>query len=256
MQLIQLPPRPAPTPENSFYLMRIMTLGNVGVGKSTFVQNYLGDVLEDPDFMDVTYKDFWGAGGKTRIKVEVDDVPKSNQLFKQNNQFWRNKTAAFIMFDVTNAKSFHHTTGSYNGGVEVWLSNLKCSSYMHEGMVKFLIGLHRNNGRRQVKFEEAQSFARDNELTYVEVDPTDHCHTNYIIKLCVEKIIERVDSGFYGDPPRFDRYGIKILGSKELADTGPIMGQKVTPFGYDSPDEEEVEEEPDPAPPVEEEEEE
>jgi hypothetical protein len=35
-------------------------------------------VLEDPDFMDVTYKDFWGAGGKTRIKVEVDDVPKSN----------------------------------------------------------------------------------------------------------------------------------------------------------------------------------
>ena len=147
------------------------------------------------------------------------------------------------MFDVTNAKSFHHTTGSYNGGVEVWLSNLKCSSYMHEGMVKFLIGLHRNNGRRQVTYEEAQSFARDNELTYVEVDPTDHCHTNYIIKLCVEKIIERIDSGFYGDPPRFDRYGIKILGSKELADTGPIQGKEVTPFGYDSPDEEEVKEE-------------
>lgn len=78
MQLIQLPPRPPPTRENSFYLVRIMTLGNDGVGKSTFVRTYLGDLLENPDFMDVTYKDFWGAGGKTMIKVEVDDVPKSD----------------------------------------------------------------------------------------------------------------------------------------------------------------------------------
>ena len=54
-----------------------MTLGNDGVGKSTFVRAYLGDLLENPDFMDVTYKDFWGAEGKTMIKVEVDDAPKS-----------------------------------------------------------------------------------------------------------------------------------------------------------------------------------
>jgi hypothetical protein len=145
------------------------------------------------------------------------------------------------MFDVTNASSFHHTSGSYNGGVEVWLSNLKCSSYMHEHMVKFLIGLHRNNARRQVSYEEAQNFALENGLTYVEVDPTDHSQTNYVVKLCFEKIIERIDSGYYGEhvPPRFwDSYGIKILGSKELADNGPIKGKKVTSTGYDSPDEE------------------
>ena len=145
------------------------------------------------------------------------------------------------MFDTTNAESFHHTTGSYNGGVEVWLSNLKCSSYMHEHMVKFLIGLHRNNGRREVTYEEAQSFALENGLTYVEVDPMDHSQTNYVVKLCFEKVVERINSGYYGEhvPPRFwDRYGIKILGSKELADNGPIKGKKVTSTGYDSPDEE------------------
>ena len=105
-------------------------------------------------------------------------------------------------------------------------------------MVKFLIGLHRNNNRRQVLYEEAQSFALENGLTYFEADPTDYRRTNYIVKQCFEKIIERIDSGYYGDhaaPRHFDRYGIKILGSKELADTGPIPGKEVTFTGYDTP---------------------
>jgi GTPase SAR1 family protein len=110
--------------KKDFYLFKIMTLGNDGVGKTTLYYTFMGEKDKTKFMMNVGYKDIVGIGGKRMVKMEMTDIPEAEHLQLMNTGIWYYKTAIFLMFDVTDETSFLKGDG-YNGGVKYWLEELR-----------------------------------------------------------------------------------------------------------------------------------
>jgi GTPase SAR1 family protein len=91
--------------KKDFYLFRIMTLGNDGVGKTTLYYTFMGEPDKTKIIWDVGYKDIFGIGGKRMVKMEMTNPPKAKDMLMIDRHI-KNRIAFLLMFDVTDDTSF------------------------------------------------------------------------------------------------------------------------------------------------------
>ncbi|EGG08909.1 uncharacterized protein MELLADRAFT_84389 [Melampsora larici-populina 98AG31] len=155
------------------YIMKFVVVGDSNTGKSSLLVQ-----LTDKRFLtqsDPTIGVEFGASlislpnGKT-IKVQVWDTAGQESFRSITRSYYRGASGALLVFDTTYRPSFQH--------LENWLKDLK--SFGDPNLVIVLVGnksdLITSNSQsdssststRQVSVEEAQQWAIDHDLQYIE----------------------------------------------------------------------------------------
>ena len=145
------------------YIMKILTLGDVSVGKSSIVLRYSDNKFNE------TWLSTIGVDSKRKIvkikgeKVKVSIWDTAGQEKFQNivKQYYNGANGVLLIYDITNEKSFRK--------VDFWYKDLKESvnlDVMHTCLVGNKIDLKDN---RKIEKEVAQKYADENNLPYYEV---------------------------------------------------------------------------------------
>ena len=96
------------------------------------------------------------------------------------SSYYRGIDAVLILFDVTYRKTFEH--------IEDWLQAIATHSPKH--CITVLVGNKTDQPRRQVTTEEAEKYAKDNNVDYVEASNKDGVNVNEPFLLVTRKLLQ------------------------------------------------------------------
>lgn len=173
------------------FIIKVLTLGDSNVGKSSIVLRYFGKKFDERllSTIGIDFKtkiiDFCGAS----IKLLVWDTAGQEKFKSITKRYYKGANGVLLVYDVTSMKSFEH--------LGYWLNELKSYEKFEEVYV-VIIGNKIDNIRdRAVPFEEGEKFAKENNLKYFEVsaktkDGID-CLFNDIIQGSTEKLFSQIE---------------------------------------------------------------
>jgi len=143
------------------YLFKIVLIGDSAVGKtnllSRFVQNEFS--LETKATLGVEFACKSVVADNKTIKVQVWDTAGQERYKAITSAYYRGAVGALLVYDITRMNSFEN--------VAKWLSELR--DHTSQELVVMLIGNKSDlHNLRSVSTEEAQSFARENDLYFME----------------------------------------------------------------------------------------
>ena len=145
------------------YIIKILTLGDQSVGKSSIVLRYSDNKFSD------TFLSTIGVDSKRKIikvkgeKVKVSIWDTAGQEKFQNivKQYYIGANGILLIFDITNKKSFDK--------IDFWYNDL-IDRIKKDEIIIYLVGnkvdLEEN---RQITIEEAEKYANDKNIPYFEV---------------------------------------------------------------------------------------
>lgn len=117
---------------NYHLLLRLIVVGDSGVGKSCFVQQFLDGTVREAH--DVTVGVEFGCknlkvAGKN-LKLQVWDTAGQENFRSITRSYYRGAIGAFLMYDITRRPAFEH--------IQSWVEEIKANGnpYIH----LFLVG--------------------------------------------------------------------------------------------------------------------
>ncbi|XP_040213442.1 ras-related protein Rab-17 [Rana temporaria] len=147
--------------ERAVYTYKLVLLGSSGVGKSSIVVRYLRDEFRDTDcttgcafFTQRVYHQ-----GQP-LNFEIWDTAGQERYHSVCHLYYRGASAALLVYDITSKETFMRA--------QLWLQELRKYVFSEE-MVIALIGNKTDlNSQRKVSREDAQAFAEQEKLLYME----------------------------------------------------------------------------------------
>jgi small GTP-binding protein len=173
--------------QSSFdYFLKIIIIGDTGVGKSNFLYRFVNGKFSQ------LYQPTIGMDYKSKIVV----LPKTKQ--NVNLQFWdtagqeryksltqgyfRNAEGIMIVYDVSNLVSFEN--------LKYWIQSIKTHIDIDKGEVPaIIIGNKIDIFEREVKKEDAEAFAKEEGFKYFETSAKSGKGVNECIKYLVKTIL-------------------------------------------------------------------
>ena len=168
------------------YLFRICLLGDAGVGKTsiltrfcdnTFKENYNNTIGVDFRVVTLKYKDLIS-------KIHIWDTAGQERFRSLTINYLHNSHGFLFIFDITNKDSFDNVVN--------WI-NLSFDNNKNS-VINFLIGNKCDqNSRREVEETEAQHFAKEKHLIYLEVSAKNDENIQKLFYYCAYKLIKYYD---------------------------------------------------------------
>ncbi|GBF91615.1 hypothetical protein Rsub_04355 [Raphidocelis subcapitata] len=154
------PPRPRPPgrpPRTRMVRIKVISLGDVGVGKSCIIKRYCEGKFV-ARYIPTIGVDF----GVKPVRVNLWDMAGAPEYFEVRNEFYRDTQGALLVFDATSRQSFESLAGwldeaAANGappGMAVVVAATKCDAAA---------------GPRRVGEREARDWAAERGFGYFEV---------------------------------------------------------------------------------------
>jgi Ras-related protein Rab-1A len=150
--------------DNYDYLFKILLIGNSGVGKSSIVQmysekqfseNFLSTIGVDFKVKTVTVDD-------KIVKMQIWDTAGQERFRSITNSYYRGAHGIFIVYDVTNRKSFNDVHTIWKQEVE----RHTLTKFMHSFLVGNKTDLYNS---REVSYDEGQRYADEYSMSFIEV---------------------------------------------------------------------------------------
>ncbi|CAI9570101.1 unnamed protein product [Staurois parvus] len=150
------------TPEEpAVYIYKLVLLGSSGVGKSSIVLRYLRDEFRDTDC--TTGCAFFAQRVYLQgqpMNFEIWDTAGQERYRSVCHLYYRGASAALLVYDITSKETFKRA--------QLWLQELR-KYVLSEEMVIALVGNKTDlNSERKVSHEDAQAFAEQERLLYME----------------------------------------------------------------------------------------
>ena len=147
------------------YILKILTLGDTTVGKSSIVLRYAEDKFNENNALatigiDFKIKQIYRGG--ELIKVSIYDTAGQERFQNIIKHYYRGANGVLLTYDITNRSSFEK--------LAFWLQDLKDNSDNIEDLYICLIGNKIDSeDKREVTTEEANIYAKNNNMPYFEV---------------------------------------------------------------------------------------
>jgi small GTP-binding protein len=169
------------------YALRLIVVGDYNTGKTTFLNTYIrqekpNTVYEPTIGIDFSSRNIELQEG-TVVKLACWDTSGQENFKSIVRSYYRDICGAFLVFDVTNRRSFSHLDG--------WLTDIRrfssCKTHTHPVL---LLGTKIDVRGRQVLKEEAIKFADDNNLLYAEINALSEENLDIIVSQFVHRILQ------------------------------------------------------------------
>ena len=146
------------------YIIKLLTLGETEVGKTSIVLRYSDDKFHDNKIatIGIDFKIKIIKKGNERIKVSIYDTAGQERFKNIVKHYYKGANGVLLVYDITKRDTFEK--------LEFWLEDLKENSDNLNNLFIYLIG-NKNDleERREVDFEEANKFAKEKNIPYIEV---------------------------------------------------------------------------------------
>ena len=121
------------------------------------------------------------------VRVQIWDTAGQEAFRSITRSYYKNSTCAFIVYDITNKKSF--------SDVASWLN--ECKEMCYKEILLCLVGNKTDlESKRVVSKEEGQKFADDNGLLFIETSAHDGTNIEELFnKATTDIVIETRDLG-------------------------------------------------------------
>ena len=147
------------------YLIKVLTLGDTTVGKTSIVLRYSDDkFIEDTTLstIGIDFKIKKITRGGESVKVSIYDTAGQERFQNIIKHYYRGANGILLTYDISNHSSFEK--------LDFWYNDLKENVGDLNELFVCLIGnkIDKENSR-EVTIEEANKFAKDKNLPYFEV---------------------------------------------------------------------------------------
>ena len=166
------------------YLLKILLIGDSGVGKSTllsrytdntFSESYISTIGVDFKIKEIIYL-------TKKYKLQIWDTAGQERFRTITTSYYRGAHCILIMFDLTDLTSFDN--------VKEWLGEI--NKYANDGTLKILIGTKADLIlKRQVSPKLISDLATQLNIQYIETSAKNGDNVNYVFETVCEKFAEK-----------------------------------------------------------------
>jgi len=175
------------------YQFRFILIGDSTVGKSSLLKFFtdgrfaeLSDPTVGVDFFArlITIKD------GVQIKLQLWDTAGQERFRSITKSYYRNSVGVLLVYDITNYDSFEH--------IPLWM--MEAERHIKPNRPVFaLVGckldLADESGRREVRTEDAQEFAKQHGLYFVETSARSGTNVEEAFRALTQEVYTRMRSG-------------------------------------------------------------
>ena len=120
------------------------------------------------------------------VRVQIWDTAGQESYRSITRSYYKSSTCAFIVYDITNKKSFTNVTS--------WLN--ECREMCFKDILICLVGNKTDlESKRVVSKEDGQKFAQENGLLFIETSAQDGTNVEELFTTATSNIVQRVESG-------------------------------------------------------------
>jgi Ras-related protein Rab-2A len=120
------------------------------------------------------------------VRVQIWDTVGQESYRSITRSYYKSSTCAFIVYDITNKKSFVNVTS--------WLN--ECREMCFKDILICLVGNKTDlESKRVVSKEEGKKFADENGLLFIETSAQDGTNIEELFTTATSNIVQRVESG-------------------------------------------------------------
>ena len=144
------------------YIIKILTLGDTMVGKSSIVLRFSDNKFDENQFatIGIDFKTKYIKVRDASVKVLIWDTAGQEKFRNIAKQYYKGANGVLLIYDVTNKKSFER--------IAYWMNELKDNNQINELDI-CLVGNKIDLEGRVITREEGEKFALDNDIKYFEV---------------------------------------------------------------------------------------
>ena len=164
------------------YIIKLLTLGETEVGKTSIVLRYSDDKFHESKIatIGIDFKIKMIKKGNEKIKVSIYDTAGQERFKNIVKHYYKGANGVLLIFDITKRDTFKK--------LDYWLTDLQENSDNLDYLFIYLIGNKIDlEAERKVSTEEANKFAQENNLSYIEVS----AKTGFNIKKLFDETIKR-----------------------------------------------------------------
>lgn len=171
------------------HLFKLLMIGDAGVGKSSMLIRFTDDNASFDDHIQSTigvdFKVKHLEVNSKRVKLTVWDTAGQERFRTLTSSYYRGAQGVVMVYDVTRRESFEN--------LDQWLREVKMYSPNNgEGVVKLLVG-NKVDLERQVPREEAEEWARNQGMLFLEASAKTKKGVQECFMEVVQKILEDPD---------------------------------------------------------------
>lgn len=167
-------------------LFRYIIVGDMAVGKSCILLQFTDNKFRVQHELTIGVE----FGAKTielnnkTIKIQIWDTAGQEQFQAITRTYYKGAIGALLVYDITRRDTFTHVTK--------WLEEVKSNS--SKNICVILIGNKKDlEDKRQVTFEEGESFARENGLMFLETSAKTAFNVVEAFNLSAQAILNNIE---------------------------------------------------------------
>ena len=177
------------------YILKILTLGEHGVGKSCIIIRYVDEKYNDKAkaTIAIDFKTKFIQKGNEIIKLSIFDTAGQEQYRYLIKNYYRGADGILLIFDITDRSSFQK--------LNFWLDDLKNNSDDLDNIFICLVGNKNDlNEKREISYEEANKFAEEKNMPYIEVSAKTGDNINKLFGILIKGSIVKIIDKRVNDP--------------------------------------------------------
>ena len=170
-----------------FILMQLIYLW-IDVGKSNILSRFIMGRF-NPEHEITIGCEFMAKNiqiNERNVRIQIWDTAGQESYRSITRSYYKSSTCAFIIYDVTDKKSFTN--------ISSWLD--ECREMCYKDMLICLVGNKIDlEDKRVISKEEGQKFADDNRLLFFETSTKTGTNIEEIFNKCTSDIVAKIESG-------------------------------------------------------------
>jgi small GTP-binding protein len=161
---------------------QLLIIGDSTVGKTSLLYRYSEDKFNSQHLATVGI-DFYTKDEKMHnkvIRVKIWDTAGQERYKSLTNAFFRNAQGIILVYDVSKVDTFDN--------LKYWLQSINQNLGDKNEIKKIIIG-NKTDLSREIKYEEADAFAKQNNLSYFETSAKLNLGVTEAIQYLINQII-------------------------------------------------------------------
>ena len=170
----------------TFYKLKIILIGDSGVGKTSLLGRYMDEAFipNKPCTINADFKiKSIKIDSFTTVEITIWDTCGQERYRSMTNQYFKDAHGIILMFDVCDKRSFTD--------LDIWLDEIKKNSVKDDVSI-VLCGNKIDLDYRNITFEEANDFAKNNDLLYCETSSKEGLNIERAFDIVTKDIIGKL----------------------------------------------------------------